>query len=851
MINLYDILEAADGQLFGEPAAQLFPNFCYDAHAVQSGDLYVAMKTEHGDGHHFMAQAVQNGAAGIMCTHPPTFDTDGLTVIVMRSVEDALLRWTQLVLQKYGTTVIAVAGSTGKTTAQHAIAQVLRRAHRVYIGESVLDGRLGLPLALGKLTADDRFAVLEFSATHSGEMAELVALARPIVGVVTTVQHRHLGRFGSLEALAEELRALVQGLPPEGLAVLNFDDAHVRALAADAPVPTLTVGLDIAEPAFGADLLAYNVLMDADKTGFDLRYGQARHPGRWIPWLGVSHLYGALLALAVGLSYGVSLEDGLAALTELEPLPGRMCPLEGVGGALVVDDSCNASLEATLTALDWLSAVKEQGRAIGILGDLDDLGPHTSIAPVQIGKRAAATLDMLVTVGDFAAEIGRAAIEEGMPRERVAITFSAGDAAHAVQSTLGPQDIVLVKGGQAARLERVVQHLLADAHDHVKLVRQTGLYEVVQVERPLRPSWVVVDLQAIAYNTRRLKDIIGPDVALMAVVKGDAYGHGAVAVSTTALNNGAEYLAVSTLDEALTLRSAGIGAPILVDGYVPPWAARDVLHHELTVALYDVEAARLFDRAAAEAGQPLRVHVKLDLLGAAGFGLPPQEVTLFFRNMAHMPHLEVEGIYATLPEAHNDLETAAEHAQIFEDLVAPVRAAGFRFRYQHVANSAATLHVPQARFSMVRVGSALYGLAPGPLAPLPADFSPALEWKTLIGQIKRGPHGAPAALRPNTPRSGQWVALLPVGFGDGLRHGPLGWQHVLVHGERAPVLGQVGLDVTAIDISHIEGVEVGEEVVLLGQQGPRVLAVSEIAEQLNTTPQEVLCTILARVPRLK
>ena len=847
MINLYDILEAADGQLFGEPAAQLFPNFCYDAHAVQAGDLYVAMKTEHGDGHHFMAQAVQNGAAGIMCTHPPTFDTDGLTVIVMRSVEDALLRWTRLILQKYGTTVIAVAGSTGKTTAQHAIAQVLRRAHTVYIGESALAGRFGLPLALGKLTPDDRFAVLEFSTTHSGEMAEMVALARPIVGVVTTVQHRHMGRLGSLDAIAEEMHALVHGLPNEGLAVLNFDDPRVRTLAADAPVPTLTVGLDIAEPAFGADLLAYNVLMDADKTGFDLRYGQTRHPGHWTPWLGISHLYSALLALAVGISYGVSLEDGLAALTELEPLPGRMCPLEGVGGCLLVDDSCNASLETVLSALDWLHAVKEQGHAIAILGDLDDLGAYTPLAPVQIGERAAATLDRLVTVGDFAAEIGRAAVEAGMPRDRVAITFSPGDAAHAVRDALDAGDIVLVKGGEGARLERVVQHLLADARDSAKLVRQTGLYEVVPLERPLRPSWVVVDLQAIAYNTRRIKEIIGPDVALMAVVKGDAYGHGAVAASTTALNNGAEYLAVSSLDEALSLRTAGINAPILVDGYVPPWAAHDVLRYELTIALYDAEAARLFDRAAQDADQRIRAHVKIDLLGTGTFGLLPQDVTLFFRSLAHMPHLEIEGIYAELPNAHDDLEAARQSAQAFADLVAPVRAAGFHFRYRHIANSAVTLHVPEARFDMVRVGCALYGLAPGPLAPLPADFSPAMEWKTVIGQIKR----PSSTSRYGAPTPPQQIALLPVGFADGFRHSPFGWPYVLVHGEKAPLVGPVGLDVTAIDISHIEGVEVGEEVVLLGQQGPRVLTVSEIAEHLNTLPHEVLCNILARVPRLK
>lgn len=850
MINLYDILEAADGQLFGEPAAQIFSDFCLDAREARPGQLFVALKTERGDGHHFMADAVANGATGIMCTHPPTFDTEGLTVVVMRSVEDALMRWSRVVLQRYGTTVVGVTGSVGKSITVAAIAQVLRTRFNVYSHATAASGRFSLPLALGGLTQDHRIAVLEFSINQSGEMAEMVEAANPMVGVVTAISRAPLDQPGVVEAVAREQGNLIRQLPPVGLAVLNFDDPAVRALRDECPAPVLTVGLDVSEPVFGADLLAYGILVDRYKTGFDLRHGADRYPGRWVPLLGAHHLYAALSALAVGISYRIPLDQGLHALTELNPLPGRMRPLDGPNGALLVDDSFTATPESTLAALEWLSAARdERGKAVFVLGDMAGPGAYSAVAHLQVGERAATVADRVVTQGEHAAEAGRAAVERGLDRSGVTLTFSAEDAARAASLELGPDDIVLVKGGPAARMERVVRRLLARPDDAALLARQTSTQTASALDHPENPSWVQVDLEAIAYNVRRLKEIA--QVPLLALVRANAYGHGAVPVATTALNNGAEMLGVSSLAEALELRDNGVDASILILGHTPPWAARQVIQHDLVVTLSDAEIARAFDRAARDMEAQIRAHVLVDT-GLGMMGLLPDDVTTFFRSLRNLKNLVIEGFYTDFAASDQNVDYTYQQLGVFERLIEPLLASGFRFKYMHAANSAALLHVPEARFNLARVGIAMFGLNPSLFSPIPADLRPALTWKTSVVQIKRLPMGSAvgygSAYRTQTA---QRIGVIPVGYADGFRRSPSHWKHVLIKGEYAPVVGQVGLDMTAVDLSRVEDVQIGEEVTLIGRQGHRSITVEDVADYLDTNVYEVICTLLARVPRVK
>jgi alanine racemase len=676
----------------------------------------------------------------------------------------------------------------------------------------------------------------------------MVQASKPEVAVITHIGHAHTDRFSSLEQIIEEKSALVKYLSPTDLAVLNYDDDYVLEMASDCRAHVMTVGMD----RFGADLMAYNVVVGLSKTGFDLRHGSERFVGRWTPWLGKHLLYSVLSALAIGLHFNVPLEDALKAITDLPPLPGRMNPLIGQNNCLVIDDTYSANPESTLAALDWLQAVAEEGnRVVFVIGDMDNLGEYSQQGHRSVGQRAAQFAHLIITAGTDAALVGRAALDQGMERRQVRMAYSTQDVVATFKSdySLSDHDIVLVKGGAAARMELVVQELLHDMHDNALLPRPGLTAESASLVQPARPTWVVVDMEALAANVRGIKEIIGDEVALMAVVKADAYGHGAVAVSRTALLNGAEYLAVASMNEALELRDVGIEAPVLVLGYTPTYYTRQAIRLNVALTLYDLDLARAYERIARDLGEKLRVHVKIDT-GMGRLGILPEDTMPFFRHLAVMNHLDVEGLYTHFSVADEDADYTEEQVKTFKGVIKPLRAGGFDFKYIHAANSAGMLASADNHFSMVRVGLAMYGLSPSETVSVPPEFKPVLTWKTIIAQVRTLPAGHPVGYG-NTyrTRGEERIAVIPVGYADGFRRSPHNWGEVLVHGQLAPVVGRVSMEKTSIDVSHIPDVAIGDEVVLLGRQGDAQITADDIARRLGTINYEVVTNILPRVPR--
>ena len=848
MISLYDLLEAANGQLFGEPHAQLFTSFCLDSRLAQENQIFVARKTDQGDTHQYIREAVERGVLGVLCIRPPDIDTNGLSVVIVKDTDTAMMNWASYVLNKMGTRVIGVTGASGKSVTVEAIRRVLSKQYRVHKSTGEYRGRLRLPLALAGLRAEHDMVVLELGAWQQGEIAEMVQAVRPDVGVVTHIGYAHTNSFTDLDQIAQEEGILVESLPASGMAVLNYDDDRIRAMAERTSANVLTAGCN-----FGADLMAYNIVIGRTKTGFDLRYGPERYVGRWTPLLSRQHLYSALFALAVGIYFEVPLDEGLQALSEMQPLPGRMNPLRGINNCLLVDDTYDATPQSTEAALEWLRAVRSDSdsRAIFVMGDMENLGQFTQRGHRMIGQLAAEAVDQIITEGPQAAQVARAAIDHGKDRRAVYTTYSMRDTLSILQDRLKltEYDIVLVKGGAAARMELVVKALLADEQDAAQLVRQTGEWDTQITLPPATTTWVEVDQSAIAHNIQQIRQIIGNNVSLMAVVKADAYGHGAVATGITALVNGAQMLGVATFEEALELRDAGIEAPILVLSYTPVYVVRQAIRDQITLTLYDLDMARAFNRAAREVGAPLKVHVKVDT-GMGRMGLLAADAVPFFRHLINMPHLEVEGIYTHFSMADEDPEITLEQLRMFRGIVNPLRAGGFQFRYIHAANSAATLTLPETHLDMVRVGVALYGLSPSEVVRIPDEFKPALTWKSVIAQVKTLPPGHPVGYGQTYHTStNERIAVVPVGYSHGFRRKPHNWGQVLVHGQFAPIVGRVSMEKTTIDVTHIPDVAIGDEVVLLGRQGANEITAEDVAARLGTNNYEVITTILARVPR--
>jgi alanine racemase len=583
-----------------------------------------------------------------------------------------------------------------------------------------------------------------------------------------------------------------------------------------------------------------------------------------LPWLGAHFATSVLFAFAVGQRFGMRPEAIAARLGTTPPVAGRLNPLPGRGGSLILDDSYNASPAAVQAALRVLRGLRAEGVGevdsaadptvrIAVLGDMAELGETSVSAHRAVGHDVAQGIDLLVTRGEEAAAIAEGAREAGMEPERVVVTYRAEDAVAAIEPHLGPETIVLVKGSAVTRMEQVVAALMsAPEHAARQLVRQDAAWRQIVVLRPDRPTWLEIDLGAVADNTRHLKALAEP-AALMAVIKADAYGHGGLQVAQTVLHNGAAWLGVACLPEGAALRRAGIDAPILVLGYTPAWQARDALRLGLDVAVCDLDTALAFSRAAEALDRPARVHVKVDT-GLHRLGLAPEAVPEFLGQLRSLTGLEIVGLFTHFAvaddrSAEGRMATDAQLAA-FDALLRELDAAGLRPPWVHAANSAALLTRPESRYDLVRPGIALYGLDPSPDVQDPA-LRPALAWKTQVAQVRDLAPGEAVGYghtwRAERPSR---VATIPVGYADGFRRAPRRWRHVLLRGRPAPLVGRVSMDQATVDVTEVPGVRQGDEVVLIGRQGEAEIRAEEVAAWLGTIHYEVVSAILARVARV-
>lgn len=876
MIPLEDLLSATGAETIAPGARTAFTGFSIDSRSVSPGECFVAVRGVRGDGHDFALDAAEHGAGAVLVERGrldalegavPGFSArvaaEGAAVLAVPDTREALRRYAAHILRVWQPTVVAVTGSTGKTTTKEAIADVLALRAATFRSWRNYNDLLGLPLSIGRLEPDHRFAVVELGADHPGEIADLCALAQPSVGVVTNVSPAHLQYFTGLAELGDELARLPAALPSDGLAVLNGDDPATRAMSARAR--TIYFGLAPDSTRAGAFRYRLEPLGTRQPLALTLRQVDAdteRSPASFVfPHLHGDHwAYAVLAALTVGAAFGVAEADAVRVLRELTPLPGRLRMLDGSGGLLLLDDSHNAtpaSVAAGLRALHAIAAARA-ARGVAVLGDMLHLGDVEETAHREVGRLAAESADYLVTRGPRAETIAEEAMRRGMPADAVAVTHTSEDAARAVWSFAGADPahaVVYLKGSEDLRMEQVTAQLLADPEEAESLLdRQTAAWRRVVVTRPDRPTWLEVDLSSIGRNTRLMKELVGQHTQVLVSLKADAYGHGALRVARTVLRNGASWLGVATVSEAEALRTAGITAPILVFGYTPPWQAREAVRLDLRTTVYALEPARALARAAHDLGRPAHVHVKVDT-GMARLGLRAEDIeaiVAFCETLRELPGLVVEGIFTHFATADSADRTYA-HRQLerFRAVLAALDERGLRPPIVHAANSAAALTLPDARFDMVRPGIAIYGLAPSAEVPLPEGFRPALSFKTQVAQVKVIPPGEGISYGATYVTTAPTrIAVLPVGYADGFRRAPANWGEVLVRGQRAPLVGRVCMDQCMVDVTGIPGVRQGDEVVLIGRQGDDELTAEAVADRLGTISYEVVAELLARIPRV-
>jgi alanine racemase len=376
--------------------------------------------------------------------------------------------------------------------------------------------------------------------------------------------------------------------------------------------------------------------------------------------------------------------------------------------------------------------------------------------------------------------------------------------------------------------------------------------------------WAEIDLKAIAQNVRALRRITNSEARLMAVVKANAYGHGVIEVARRALESGADVLGVARLNEGIALRKAGFDAPTLIFGYTPPALTKKLLEFDLTQTVWSYQTAAALSAAVA-ASKALKVHLKVDS-GMGRLGLLPDCCRLSALDanspakalgeveaIASLAGLRLEGVYTHFAAADStDKSYTSKQFEIFAEFLDEIRKAGLDIPVCHAANSAAIIDLPETHLDMVRAGISIYGLYPSDEVDKDRiTLQPAMTLKSRVVHLKKVPAGFKVSYgmthetsKPTT------IASVPVGYADGFSRLLSSRGHMLVGGRRAPIVGRVCMDTTMLDVGHVPGIDLEDEVVIFGRQQDASITADEIAASLDTINYEIVSSLTARIPRV-
>lgn len=455
--SLKFVCEAVCGILLQGSAEAGFSRVCTDSRQLQPGDLFFAIKGEKFDAHQFIGQAGERGAAGVVIARDAKPEQlPACAVIVVDDPRIALGKLAAAYRRKFDLPVIAVGGSNGKTTVKELLASVLRQKFATLWSEASFNNDIGVPLTLLRLDKNHQTAVLEVGTNHPGELAPLVRMVQPKIGVITNIGREHLEFFGDVAGVAQEEGWLAELLPADGTLILNGDSEWADEIVARTQAKVVRAGLGKKN-----GWTAKKIRLDKNGVTFHAVGPKEELCGEYrVNLLGRHQVVNALLVIGVGEELGLSRAEIQRGLAECQPANMRLNFWE-VNGVRVLDDSYNANADSTIAALETLCGLPLQGRRVAVLGDMAELGATSEAAHAEIGRRAAELqLGQLFAVGSMAPVMAKAARDAGLVR-----VFEFGDvegAVMAVTKFLKPGDVVLLKASRASRLERIADALKAD-----------------------------------------------------------------------------------------------------------------------------------------------------------------------------------------------------------------------------------------------------------------------------------------------------------------------------------------------------------------------------------------------------
>lgn len=838
-LTLRTIAELSGGRLVCGDPELIISEVSADSRGVFArNSLFVAIDGEHFDGHRFVAQAAARGAAAALVRRGAGIDPDDIPNLALIEVEDTLTALQRLAggwRAKFDIPVVAITGSNGKTVVKDMLASMVAQERTVYRSPGSYNSQIGVPLSLLGIRPEHEVAVIEAGISRVGEMANLAAMIQPTVGILTNIGAAHAAGLGDLETTAREKLLLFDRVAPRQL-ILPADSETLQSF--DLPDDVARFSIDTHNSAAFKLVRATPTAQGFD---FEVQFRDGARHDFVLNIPGAHNLANAIAAMAAADMLGVgvaSMRRGLAAF-ELSPLRLEMHTTQV--GVTFINDAYNSDPTSARAALGVLKHYAGHQRSIAILGDMLDLGARAQVEHAELGRVVADIgVDHLICFGELASTIGRAAILAGFGDEDVTYATNLDDLNALLEEMLRPGDVLLFKASRLMGLERAAERLLES----------------------VAPARLQVDLDAIRDNFHALRRRVGPHTGIIGVVKSFGYGNDATRVSQTLVREGVTALAVAYADEGIALRRRGLNLPILVTNALAPEADKLVKYH-LTPLVYSHEVvdalARQLERFAAgerdaflgERG--VSVHLEVDT-GMNRVGLQPAEVLPFARALLEHARVRVAGVMTHLAAADDPAEDAftREQLRIFDAVLADLRSVGIDPGLVHAANTAGAWRFSRAHYDAVRVGLGLYGLSPsGSMRGDMQGVREALRFSTRVIHLKTVEAEVSVGYnRTWTAPAPRRIATIAVGYNDGFPRFMSNGGAVLINSVRCPVVGNVCMDVSMVDVTDAGDVHAGDEVVIFGPQGAERISVDEIAARGRTISYEILCNISPRVRRI-
>lgn len=826
------VAREAGGELRPQTAASVIVDrIATDSRGAAPGALFVALRGERTDGHHFLGDAFRNGASAALVAQSRLSDLSlqphwPLIVVAdtLRALQ-ALARWHR---REYFSKVLAITGSNGKTIVKDAL-RVLLAGRELLVSPGSYNSQLGLPLAVLSAEKPGPLAILEVGVSAPGDMATLKEIAAPDYGILTNIGMAHLANFGSREAIAREKMSLFSDLPKEGWLLLPGNEPTIEAAAQRLRCPVYRVDANNEVLSLTpVSLHALSMAEDGQLVRLSFAGGEARNVrvGTRSSEI-ISDLH---FAAAAAHLLGAGLDEIASALKGYVPSPTRMELWSSPGGIRLINDAYSSDPISVHAALRSAAmSAPPSGRKIFVFAGMRELGAKSAGEHGQAGAQAGECgFSHLFLVGGGELQSTAEGFRSAVPQGQVAQVRNPEQLKEQLLPLLRPGDTVLFKGPRNAGLVKAVRDLSG-------AIAQRCLW---------------VNLAAIEENIAHFRRHCG-GAHILAMLKAMAYGTDLLQLASWMSRLGVHHIGVSSANEGVAVRRTGADQEIFVF-LCEPEDVDNLLRYRLTPVIYSAELVEAFAKSLAASGRTLDVHLKVDT-GMHRLGVDPKAALDLAQRIRNSGVMRLTGVcthFAAADDPNSDDFTRTQIAK-FDEMLKQLREAGFDHLQVHAANTAGAVRFPQAHYNMVRIGLGLYGLYPSPAVEQAMELELAVGLTSRITSVQEfAPGDTLGYNRTFTASRKTRIGVIPFGYDDGLPWGLSGKGHVLVEGRQAPIVGRISMDQMQIDVTDLPGISAGAEVLLYGTHNGHTLRPELVAGQAGTIGHELLTRLGERVHRI-